>query len=384
MGTSKRENKTRTSRAYTREAKRRKTMSVHKRVAKQKMMSANRLEKITGGLAPLTKFTERNRKLKYAQLKNFTSGLSRHIAEDGRVGMLITLTFGSETRIDFGRMGDKLLRESASKQRQSLMSFVNKMRRSKRVKEDIRYMATIELQSDGNLHLHIFLSIEEEDMFGLIEFIYDFKRRYTEPYTYKKEEVYPIGRLHIGISMRYQQKFQQRYVINSVPAKSDRSRTENYIVSLESREFISGNWTPIEFYTEQMIYDRYKEQIANYLTKTLSGEYELKNKYVKEGVAKCQLAHDTKTLFSKEYISMLQVRFVRLIGKRLYTHSVLPFPFKLYQRHYKRLQAYNSNYRLYYRCITDLQAEKLIVKGEKIFNAIGYQIAPLIKKEVTK
>jgi len=331
---------------------------------------------MTGGLAPVTEFTEMNRKQKHAQLKNFTSGLARYIAENGRVGIMITLTFGSDTRIDFVRMGDTLLLESAIKQHQSLMSFINKMRRSKRVKEDIRYMATIELQSDGNLHLHIFLSVEEDDLFGLIEFIYDFKKRYTEPYTYKLAEVYPIGRLHIGISMRYQKQFQQQYTINPALAKSDRSRTENYIVSLESRDFASGNWTPVEFYTEQMIHDRYEEQVTNYLTKTLSGEYELEEKYVKEGVSKCQLGHDTKTAFSDNYIAKLQVHFVRFIGKRLYTHSKLPFPFKLYQRHYKLLKAYNSNYTLYYRCITDLQEEKLIIKGEKIFDDKGFQIAP--------
>lgn len=359
-------------------------MSVHKRVAKQKDISAHRLEKITGGLAPETDFTDMNRKLKHAQLKNFTSGLARHIAEDGRVGMLLTLTFGVEGRVDFQKMNDTLLLANVKTQDRSLMSFLNKMRRSKRIDEDIRYMATKELQSDGNLHMHIFLSVEEEDMFGLIAFVYDFKKRYTKSYRYKHEEVYPIGRLHIGISMRYQHQFQQRYIINPVSAKSDSSRTENYIVSLESREFMSGDWTPVEFYTEQMINDRYAEQVTNYLTKTLSGEYELEKKYVKEGVAKCQLGHDTKTLFSKEYISMLQVCFVRLIGKRLYTHSVLPFPFKLYQRHYKQLKEYNPNYTLYYTCITDLQDGKLVVKGQTILDNTGYQIAPVIHQSQRK
>ncbi len=359
-------------------------MSVHRRIERQKMMSANQLEKITGGLAPVTKFTEMNKKQKHAQLKNFSSALARYIAEDGRVGMLITLTFGSDERIDFTKMGDKLLLESATKQHQSLMSFLNKMRRSKRVKGDIRYMATTELQSDGNLHLHIFLSVEEDDLFGLIEFIYDFKKRYTEPYTYKLTEVYPIGRLHVGISMRYQQQFKQRYSINSVPAKSDHSRTENYIESLESRAFASGNWTPVEFYTEQMISDRYEEKIINYLTKTDSGDYELEEEDVKEGVAKCQLEHDTKTVFSEKYISMLQVRFVRLIGKRLYTHSILPFPFKLYQRHYKQLKEHNDNYGLYYRCITDLKEGKLTINGQAILDITGYQIAPRINKTEEK
>ncbi len=359
-------------------------MSVQRRVEQQKIISANRLEKITGGLAPITEFTEMNRKLKRAQLKNFSSGLARHIAEDGRVGMMITLTFGSDTRIDFTRMGDARLLDSASKQHKSLMSFLNKMRRSKRVKGDIRYMATTELQSDGNLHLHIFLSVEEDDLFGLIEFIYDFKKRYTKPYSYKHSEVYPIGRLHIGISMRHQHRFLQRYVINSVPAKSDPSRTENYISCLESREFKSGNWTPVEFYTKKMINDRYEEHVTNYLLKTLDGEYELEEKDIKEGVAKCQLGHDTKTVFSNAYISKLQVRFVRRVGKRLYTHSVLPFPFKLYQRHYKRLKEYNPNYTLYYRCITDAQEGKLTVKGQNIFDDTGYQIAPMVHQSQKK
>ncbi len=351
-------------------------MSVNQRIAQQKIISANRLEKMTGGLAPVTKFTEMNRKQKHAQLKNFTSALARHIAEDGRVGMLITLTFGSDARIDLVNMGDDMIVERATKQHQSLMSFLNKMRRSKRVKEDIRYMATTELQSDGNLHQHTFLSVEEDDLFGLIEFIYDFKKRYTEPYTYKYSEVCPIGRLHIGISMRYQHQFKLRYSIKPFSAKSDSSRTENYISCLESREFKSGNWTPVEFYTEQMISDRYEEQVTNYLIKTLDGKYELEEKHVKEGVAKCQLGHDTKTVFSDTYISKLQVRFVRTVGKRLYTHSVLPFPFKLYQQYYKQLKEYNPHYRLYYKCITDVQDGKLTVKGQNILDDMGYQIVP--------
>jgi len=355
-------------------------MSVQKRVEQQKIISANHLEKITGGIAPTTKFTEMNRKQKRAKLKNFSSGLARHIAEDGRVGIMVTLTFGSDTRIDFVKMEDKKICDSACKQHKSLMSFLNKMRRSKRVKEKIRYMATTELQSDGNLHLHIFLSVEEDDLFGLVEFIYDFKKRYVKPYSYRNSEVYPIGRLHIGISVRYQHQFKQRYALNSFTAKSDSTRTENYISCLESREFRSGNWTPVEFYTEQMIMNRYEEQIVSYLTKTLDGEYELETEHIKEGVAKCQLRHDAKTMFSDNYISKLQVRFVRLIGKSLYTHSVLPFPFKLYQQYYKILKKYNPRYTLYYSCITDIQEGKLAVKGQNIFDGTGYQIAPVVKQ----
>jgi len=355
-------------------------MSVRRRVERQKLISASRLEQLTGGLAPETIFTEMNLKQKRGQLKNFLSAIARHIGEDGRVGMLITLTFGTIGRINLTQMTDEKLTTGGKKQHKSLMSFLNKMRRSKRVKEDIRYMATTELQSDGNLHSHIFLSVEDDDYIGLIEFIYGFKKRYTELYTYQDTEVYPIGRLHIGISARYRNDILRRYAFYSVTAKSDTSRTENYISSLESREFKSGDWTPIEFYDEKMLRDRYEDLIVNYLTKTLNGKYELEEKDVKEGIAKCQLRHDTKTVFSDEYISRLQVRFVRLVGKKLYTHSVLPFPFKLYQRHFKSLKEYNSNYTLYYRCITDLQDGKLIARGHSIFDDTGYQIAPVVNQ----
>ena len=359
-------------------------MSIWERVEKQKLISASRLNFITGGLPPVTKFTSMNLKVKRAQLKNLTSAIARHIAEEGRVGMLITLTFGKVGRIYMEQMKDDAIKESAKKQHKSLMSFLHKMRRSKRIKGDIRYMAVTELQSDGNLHSHIFLSVIENDYINLIEFIYDFKKRYTAPYIYDGQTVYPIGRLHIGISTRYKKEILQRYTVKAVAAQSNPSRTEHYIASLESRTFGDGEWTPVEFYSKQMMQDRYEELIVDYLVKTLDGEYVLDEKYVKEGVGKCQLGHDTKTVFSDDYISKLQVRFVRLVGKRLYTHSRLPFPFKLYQTHYKTLVSYDKNYTLYYRCIEDFLEGKLTVKGQKIFDDTGYQIAPVVNQPKEK
>jgi len=150
-------------------------MSIQRRIERQKLNSASRLEKLTGGLAPVTKFTSMNLKVRRAQLKNFTSAFARYIAEEGRVGMLITLTFGKVGRIHLEQMQDAVIIESGEKQHKSLMSFLRKMRKSKRIKEDIRYISTTELQSDGNLHSHIFLSVAEDDYIGLIEFIYAFK-----------------------------------------------------------------------------------------------------------------------------------------------------------------------------------------------------------------
>jgi len=211
-------------------------MSIQQRIAEQKLMSATRLESLTGGLAPATEFTEMNLHQKQAQLKNMSAAMARYIAEDGRVGMLVTLTFPTDNRMDIRQMNDEQIIQTAEIQYMSIMSFLNKMRRSKRVKYDVRYICVMELQSDGNLHAHIFLSVKESDLFGMIEFVFDFKKRYGKPYTYKKTVTYPIGRLHIGISARYKNLLQQRYSISSHSAKSDSSRLKSIIAMDLSKE----------------------------------------------------------------------------------------------------------------------------------------------------
>jgi len=343
-------------------------MTLHKRTQKQKLNSVMHLKHLTGGLPQETKFTAQEQRMKTAQMKNLSSALSRHIAEDGRVGFMLTLTFGKDARVNFQRMDDGEVMTLATRQYDSCMAFLHKMRKSKRIKGDIRYMATMELQSDGNLHMHIFLSVIETDMHGLLGFIYDFKRRFTTPYHHNNKEVYPIGRLHIGISQRYKKQMEARYTMSAHSAKSVEGKTEHYIASLESRTFQSGDWTPVEFYNETMIRERYDEKIVNYLTKTMSGDYALKESTVKEGVTKCQIEHDTKTLYDDDYITKLQLRFIRMLGKRVYTHSRLPFPFKLYQQYYKKLVAFDKNYTVYYNCIEAVRKGTLLLKGQNVID----------------
>ena len=100
----------------------------------------------------------------------------------------------------------------------------------------------------------------------------------------------------------------------------------------ERREFKNGDWTCLEFYTKTMLAEMDPETILKYLTKTFDGEteeYECSVDSIKEGVSKSRLKHDTKILLTNDYVSQLQVTFIRLVGSRAYAHSRLPFPFKL-------------------------------------------------------
>ena len=213
------------------------------------------------------RYSGKKAKMKKAQLKNLSSAMARYSAEDDRFMALLTLTFGSEERVDFQEMAQAKIKRMAKLQYNSLMSFVEKMRRSKRFKCDVRYFAVVEVQPDaGALHAHISISVNGVDeMIALLEFIQDFKGRYNQAYMFKSKQALPIGRSHVGISSMLKKELEQRYTFRAHTAKGDSSRTEHYMPELEQREFRNGNWTPIEFYTKSMIEDRYAEQITDYL-----------------------------------------------------------------------------------------------------------------------
>ncbi len=323
------------------------------------------------------KFSAKNAEMKIAKLKNLSSAMARYSAEDDRYMALVTVTFGANSRVDFQRMTQQRIKEVAATQYNSLMSFVFEMRRSKRFKFDVRYFAVIEVQPEGGaLHAHISVSVNGvDDMFALVEFVQDFKGRHTQPYVFKSKQASPIDRSHIGISSMLKKEFKQKYIMESHAAKKDRNRTEHYMPELEKRGFLSGSWTPLEFYTKTMIEDRYEKQIADYLIKTAEGELAVDTNIIKEGVRKCQLKHDTKSLLElDDYINKLHVLFVRLVG-RVYTHSRFPFSWSLYQKYYRAFIAYDSKYKLFYSCIEDSRDGKLVADGGVIFDGAGNVIA---------
>jgi len=323
------------------------------------------------------KWSEQRGKMKIAQLKNKASAMARYAAEDGRHMAMITLTFGKDGRVNFQRMSKEKILEVAETQYNSLMGFHNRMQRSKRFKYDIRYFSVVEVQPEGGaLHAHIAVSVANvAEMFALVEFVQDFKGRYSKPYIFKSKQAFPIDRSHIGLTSMLKQEFTKKYRMNAHKAKGDATRTEHYLPEIEQREFKSGSWTPVEFYTKTMMMDRYEEVISNYLTKTIDGEYELDEDSIKEGVVKCQLGHDTKSLHAESYINKLHVAFVRKAGRKVYTHSRFPFPWKLYQTHRKSLIEYNEKYKIFYSCIESIRNGELVVENGVIVDGDGNVIA---------
>jgi len=322
-------------------------------------------------------FRQRNQRTQIAKLKNLSSATARYLAQDGRNMVMVTLTFGNDSRVNFGKKAPSKITDCGEIQYNSLMAFQHKLRTSKKFKYDIRYFSVIEVQPEGGaLHAHIAISLlGSSEVLALMEFLQDFKDRYAKPYMFKSKPAFPIDRSHFGVSSTLKRAFEAKYTLEPHPAKGDPTRTEHYLPELDKRDFKSGSWTPLEFYTKTMMEDRYEEQITKYLIKSMDGEFELDSRVIQEGVCKCQLGHDTKSLHDESYVNSLHLAFIRLVGSRVYTHSRLPFPWKLYQKHRKALIAHNPNYKTYYSCIEDFQNGHLVITGSTITDSNNTIIA---------
>lgn len=333
-------------------------------------------KRLAGIVRPVSKdgVTSKHFQVKEAQLKNLISAMSRYVSEESWYSVLVTVTFGQD-RIDIRKMSDTQIIKVAEMQHDSLIAMLFKIRRNKKIKP-VRYLAVTEVQSDGNLHIHIRFSVETvEKLIALIEAVFNFKRRYPSSYQHRGKSVFSVGRTHIGISNIHRQALEERYELVERKDKKDPNRYQYEIKELESRQFRGGHWTPLEFYTANMMKERYEEKIENYLVKTLLNTYKLPDRTIKEGAAKVQFNHDAKTLFDDSYVTEIQKAFIRLVGNKVYTHSKMPFPFKLYQKFRKKLIAHDKDYRLFHHAIKEIQEGNIVIKNGVIYLASGDFIA---------
>jgi len=342
-------------------------------------------------------YTEANNKVKIAKVHNLSSAVARYFAEDDRTVLLVTLTFKEQYRFNIAKMSNKQIIKIASMQHQGINAFLYRLRKESKVKR-LRYFMVVELQADGNLHAHLQLSVPQEYLFELVEAIHRIKAKYTKEYSFNGKSAYPIGRTHIGLSARYKKAFQKKYKMSPYKRKAldedeqsyfetkpTGQRREHYMLNHDRRIVRNGDWTPLEFYTMSLLEELHGAMVEKYLIKTLTGEFTLDQNSIKEGVLKARLKYDTKSLVENKteqeddvYINKIHIAFVRKICKKAYTHSRMPFPFKLYQTHRRALIAWNTECKLFYRCIEALRDGELSVHENLIYDIDGN----IIKKEV--
>jgi hypothetical protein len=293
-------------------------------------------------------------------IQNLSNTFSKFIAQQNDyTNLMITVTFSNRSaqRITKG-MNEKQIYTILKNQYNALMLLIEKLRRSKRMKSKIYYFATFELQNDNNLHMHMLLSIHNSDLIGFIKFIYDYKK--------KSLNEYQIGRTHIGLSGIHKNTIEKKFMLQEIQDKTYPEKKMYILPTIDSREFISGEATFLEFISAHSLKERYQENIINYIKKTIIGQ--LDTEVIKIGITKNWNEHNLKTIFNslKNTKYHKQIQMIRKVGQ-VYTNTRLPVNFSLYQRYYMLLKKINKKYMSYYNVITDYLNGIIEVRNNKFF-----------------
>ena len=320
-------------------------------------------------------------------VNNLSKAFARYVSTfENRTTLMVSITFGNtdaervdklkeeikkekkkttdknkikELNEDFKKGKEKILK----KQYKSLMYFIEKLRKTKRIKNQIFYFWTCELQSSGDLHIHISLNIHVDDLNNFFKFILEYKCKKLPRY------IYQIGRVHIGLLKDLQNnvKFslKDRNVTKFVGYRKVVKTKFHYFYTEECRTFKSGERTFLEFIDKKGLKERYNENIVDYLKKTIAAQldYDL----IQYAISKNWNEHNLKNIFKslineKNYN---ELKKIRKIG-RVYSHSTFPFPFRLYQKYYMCLKEKNKKYAIYYNVINDYLDKKITIDGNRI------------------
>ena len=301
------------------------------------------------------------------KLQNLNDTYFKLISElKNYITIFFTLTFGNT---DFmrvkGNMGYERKISQLTHQCKSINFFLKKLRKTKKIKNDLYYFAAKELQKDGNLHLHMSLNIHEDDLLNFIEFIYWFKKQ-------KFNNIGQIGRTHFSVSTAFKNKIETHFILKEIRDKKDNNKILYWFPLLETREFSSGEANFIEFVSLNDLKERYQKNILEYITKTVISHNQISKddlKVVKMGIIKNYNEHHIKSLVRSVHTSDFKkdIELIRSICKKIYTTTRFPISYHVYQRNYMKLIKCSKNFKKFFNVIKACETGVLELKNNTFY-----------------
>jgi len=297
---------------------------------------------------------EKDIEIENARIKNTTQGIAAYGAiPQNFVGMLTFTIAGDENRILPKNDLETIIKKTKIAY-DSMLYFINKLRRFLNKKGlNLIYLASFELQKDGNLHSHIYLSIPLKAFYDVFLFYHDYKKSFIMPKQIKVgkqiKTIIPIGRSQLGISMNFMEKLRSvgyDFYPHDNPENPDRFdwRCTNIV---SEAEFRTGNWPTLEFYKEEEMEKRYSEKITQYLMKNHS------KAKVQKTVGSQFIKHNSKSFYNNNEWSEIQKKFIRKVCGKIYTASRLPISVSKYQKYRKQIMEIYPSYRNLNTLMTD-------------------------------
>jgi len=317
----------------------------------------NKLKQIIGN--PTKKmYLEKDIEIENAKIKNLTKAIATYGAQDSNFIGMLTLTFGNDNyeRI----LSNDYLSTIKSKTKimyYSILYYLNLLKKELNKQNfNLIYITSFELQKDGNLHSHIYFSLELKAFHILFDFYHNYNtniitHKQTVKLNRKEQIIIPVGRTQLGIATQFKNKLEKEgFEFESYTNPQNPNRKDYRCINLvNEQQFYSGKWPTLFFYSKTELEKHYGEKIVKYLTKNYS-------KTTRQKVIGSQyIKHNNKIIDSdNDEWSNIQKQFIRKVCKRLYIASRLPIPIYLYQKNRPIIIETYSKYRNLNNLIYDL------------------------------
>ena len=336
---------------------------------------------------------EKQEEIELARHLNISNSFVAMIEQKSDTTMLfITGTFGSKFRVERYSQSVGSITNHLRWQVKSSAFFLRKLFKSKRFKrlphrkcglhDPLEYLWTIELQSDGNIHFHlvVFLNDDEVSVKHFVKRFHELRAKYCRVMKVKDSgnslTVLPLGRCHIGLHPQYESAMRELSAFETKADPKNHERKHHFLVDISHIETRTGEGTVVEFYTKKRFEDAYRDTVA-YINKILEAKHTpMTKESIMRGIAhQTMVEHHTKGVTDKYSNEKLKVDAMIFshIGVRIIHYSQILFPTSLYQTIRKELMTHKKGYRSLYTLTIDMCKGYIEIIGKAPYRTIEYK-----------
>ncbi len=314
-------------------------------------------------------------------------------SSNDRTEMIVTFTLSQPYRVSDTDRSFNAVMDRIISQANSLMFYVRKLSKSTRFKSNetkecryknrLHYHWALELQTGGDVHMHIVVSIYDdiEELVRLIQLVHDLRNRYLSPFYTRRgkqpdNEVFPLGRTHFALSAHLKDELFKYYKSNGVfivewEDREDHTRMNYFLPSLSPEiNIYSGKGTLLEFSDNKTMAEKY-DKLRKYIISMTRAKFKLRT--VQKAVSDVQRVHNLKGKFKGDETRAAEdVAVFEYLGLKLHSSSEMLFSKSFYQKIRKQLVAHKKRYKSLAQVTIDWCKGLLIVEGKQPDRVIRY------------
>ena len=302
-------------------------------------------------------YPQKDIEIENSKIKNVTQAIAAYGAQKGKFIGMITLTFGRDyyDRIFVNDYPSTIIKKTKIMY-DSILYYIEKLKKElNKQKFKLIYIIAFELQKDGNLHAHIYFSLDIQAFDLLFKFYHKYNteivtEKIEVKFNKKERIIIPVGRCQLGISAQFKIELEKLgYKFETYRNPKNPDRLDYRCINIVSEEELKkGSWPTLFFYGADELKKQYGEKIVKYLTKNY------KKTTRQKAIGSQYIKHNTKIVYEDEEWNEIQKQFIRQVCGKLYVASRLPISVSAYQKNRKRIIEIYPSYKNLNTLITDL------------------------------